>query len=124
MTLVFFAFGFKKNLFTRVNFFSLSKNVHFSPNKITGYILQKLLVLFCRAQIGETTDNLNRLEGDLTMVQDSNSEASKELSALEREARELNLTSEQLHHQLDVLKNSNFLGEKKRKNRVVFIKCP
>ncbi|CAL8260666.1 unnamed protein product [Gadus morhua 'NCC'] len=63
-----------------------------------------------RAQIGETTDTLNRLEGDLTMVQDSNSEASKELSALEREAKALNLTSEQLHRQLDVLKNSNFLG--------------
>lgn len=71
----------------------------------------------CRAQIGETTDTLNRLEGDLTIVQDSNSEASKELSALEREAKELNLTSEQLHRQLDVLKNSNFLGEKKRKDR-------
>uniref|UniRef100_A0A669EIH6 Laminin, beta 2 (laminin S) n=1 Tax=Oreochromis niloticus TaxID=8128 RepID=A0A669EIH6_ORENI len=63
-----------------------------------------------RAQIGETTDTLNSLEGELTIVQDSNSEASKELSALEREARELNLTSEQLHHQLDILKNSNFLG--------------
>ncbi|CAL8279484.1 unnamed protein product [Boreogadus saida] len=63
-----------------------------------------------RAQIGETTDTLNLLEGDLTMVQDSNSEASKELSALEREAKALNLTSEQLHRQLDVLKNSNFLG--------------
>ncbi|XP_039459916.1 laminin subunit beta-2 isoform X1 [Oreochromis aureus] len=63
-----------------------------------------------RAQIGETTDTLNSLEGELTIVQDSNSEASKELSALEREAKELNLTSEQLHHQLDILKNSNFLG--------------
>ncbi|CAF89550.1 unnamed protein product [Tetraodon nigroviridis] len=64
----------------------------------------------CRAQISETTDTLNHLEGDLTVVQDSSSEASKELSALEREARELNLTSEQLHQQLDILKNSNFLG--------------
>ncbi|XP_054633682.1 laminin subunit beta-2 isoform X1 [Dunckerocampus dactyliophorus] len=63
-----------------------------------------------RSQVGDTTDTLNRLEGDLTIVQDSNSEASKELSSLEREARELNLTSEQLHHQLDILKNSNFLG--------------
>uniref|UniRef100_A0A665X2B1 Laminin subunit beta-2-like n=1 Tax=Echeneis naucrates TaxID=173247 RepID=A0A665X2B1_ECHNA len=63
-----------------------------------------------RAQISDTTDTLNRLEGDLTIVQDSNSEASKELSALEREAKELNLTSEQLHHQLNILKNSNFLG--------------
>lgn len=67
-----------------------------------------------RAQIGDTTDTLNRLEGDLTNVQDGNSEASKELSALEREAKELNLTSEQLHRQLDILKNSNFLGEKQR----------
>lgn len=74
-------------------------------------------VLVHRAQIGETTDTLNRLEGDLTIVQDSNSEASKELSALEREARELNLTSEQLHHQLDVLKNSNFLGEREKSNK-------
>uniref|UniRef100_A0A673CGK1 Laminin subunit beta-2-like n=2 Tax=Sphaeramia orbicularis TaxID=375764 RepID=A0A673CGK1_9TELE len=63
-----------------------------------------------RTQISDSTDTLNRLEGDLTIVQDSNSEASKELSALEREARELNLTSEQLHRQLDILKNSNFLG--------------
>ncbi|XP_028308576.1 laminin subunit beta-2 isoform X2 [Gouania willdenowi] len=63
-----------------------------------------------RAQIGETTDTLNRLEGDLTIVQDSNTEASKDLSALEREAKELNLTSEELHRQLDILKNSNFLG--------------
>ncbi|KAG7251224.1 hypothetical protein CRUP_000035, partial [Coryphaenoides rupestris] len=63
-----------------------------------------------RARIGETTDTLNRLEGDLTVVQDSNSEASKELSALEREAKALNLTSAQLHRQLDILKNSNFLG--------------
>lgn len=65
-----------------------------------------------RAQIGDTTDDLNRLEGDLTIVQDSNSDASKELSALEREARELNLTSEQMHRQLDILKNSNFLGSR------------
>lgn len=67
-----------------------------------------------RAQIGDTTDTLNRLEGDLTIVQDGNSEASKELSTLEREAKELNLTSEQLHRQLDILKNSNFLGKKQR----------
>ncbi|XP_061592828.1 laminin subunit beta-2 isoform X1 [Cololabis saira] len=63
-----------------------------------------------RAHIGETTDTLNRLEGDLTLVQDGSSEAGKELSALEREARELNLSSALLHRQLDVLKNSNFLG--------------
>lgn len=63
-----------------------------------------------RSRIGETTDTLNRLEGDLTAVQDSNYEASNELSKLEREAKELNLTSEQLNRQLDILKNSNFLG--------------
>uniref|UniRef100_A0AAR2IRJ1 Laminin, beta 2 (laminin S) n=1 Tax=Pygocentrus nattereri TaxID=42514 RepID=A0AAR2IRJ1_PYGNA len=63
-----------------------------------------------RSRIGETTDTLNRLEGDLTAVQDSNYQASNELSTLEREARELNLTSKQLNQQLDILKNSNFLG--------------
>uniref|UniRef100_A0A6Q2ZFH2 Laminin, beta 2 (laminin S) n=1 Tax=Esox lucius TaxID=8010 RepID=A0A6Q2ZFH2_ESOLU len=40
----------------------------------------------------------------------ANVDASNELSALEREAKELNLTSDQLHRQLDILKNSNFLG--------------
>lgn len=44
-------------------------------------------------------------------MQDTNTEASKDLSGLEREAKELNLTSEQLHRQLDILKNSNFLGK-------------
>ncbi|XP_048872334.1 laminin subunit beta-2 isoform X1 [Brienomyrus brachyistius] len=63
-----------------------------------------------RARIGETTERLNRLESELTNVQDGNYEASSQLSALEREARELNLTSDQLSHQLDILKNSNFLG--------------
>ncbi|XP_032424850.1 laminin subunit beta-2 isoform X1 [Xiphophorus hellerii] len=63
-----------------------------------------------RAQIGETTEALNHVEGDLTIIHDRNSDASKELNTLEREARELNLTSEQLKHQLDILKNSNFLG--------------
>uniref|UniRef100_A0A4W4EUK7 Laminin, beta 2 (laminin S) n=1 Tax=Electrophorus electricus TaxID=8005 RepID=A0A4W4EUK7_ELEEL len=63
-----------------------------------------------RSLIAETTDMLNSLEGELTTVQDSNYEASNDLSKLEREAKELNLTSEQLKHQLDILKNSNFLG--------------
>ncbi|XP_062396598.1 laminin subunit beta-2 isoform X1 [Sardina pilchardus] len=63
-----------------------------------------------RSRIGETTDTLNRLEGDLTNVQDNNYEASNELSSLEREAKELNLTCDGLNRQLDILKNSNFLG--------------
>lgn len=63
-----------------------------------------------RAQIGETTDTLNQQEGDLTAVQDSNYEASNALSTLEREAKELNLNADQLNRQLDILKNSNFLG--------------
>uniref|UniRef100_A0A8C5FLL0 Laminin, beta 2 (laminin S) n=1 Tax=Gadus morhua TaxID=8049 RepID=A0A8C5FLL0_GADMO len=78
--------------------------------RLSTYCCREIISL--TTEIGETTDTLNRLEGDLTMVQDSNSEASKELSALEREAKALNLTSEQLHRQLDVLKNSNFLGER------------
>uniref|UniRef100_A0AAR2IGK8 Laminin, beta 2 (laminin S) n=1 Tax=Pygocentrus nattereri TaxID=42514 RepID=A0AAR2IGK8_PYGNA len=69
-----------------------------------------LMGMMEESRIGETTDTLNRLEGDLTAVQDSNYQASNELSTLEREARELNLTSKQLNQQLDILKNSNFLG--------------
>uniref|UniRef100_A0A8C2XM76 Laminin, beta 2 (laminin S) n=1 Tax=Cyclopterus lumpus TaxID=8103 RepID=A0A8C2XM76_CYCLU len=101
-------FGKKRIQEQSLNPFNLSKTVHLK----SGLNLhpQTTACLTCRAQIGETTDTLNRLEGDLTIVQDSNSEASKELSALEREAKELNLTSEQLHRQLDILKNSNFLG--------------
>nr|XP_015203458.1 PREDICTED: laminin subunit beta-2 isoform X1 [Lepisosteus oculatus] len=68
------------------------------------------LIKGLRARIGETTDTLNQLEGELTSVQDSNFAASNQLSALEREARELNLSAGELGHQLDVLKNSNFLG--------------
>lgn len=63
-----------------------------------------------RGQIGDTTDTLNQLEGDLTAVQDSNYEASNALSTLDREAKELKLNSDQLNRQLDILKNSNFLG--------------
>ncbi|XP_055079201.1 laminin subunit beta-2 [Periophthalmus magnuspinnatus] len=63
-----------------------------------------------RTQISDTTDSLSRVEAELTVVQDTNTEASSDLSALEREARELNLTSEQLQRQMDLLKNSNFLG--------------
>ena len=67
--------------------------------------------VLCRSQIGETTEALNRVEGGLTSVQDSNYQASNQLSGLERQARELNLTSQKLHAHLDILKNSNFLGE-------------
>ncbi|XP_031421826.1 laminin subunit beta-2 isoform X1 [Clupea harengus] len=63
-----------------------------------------------RSRIGETTDTLNRLEGDLTNVQDNNYKASNELSILEREAKALNLTCDGHNRQLDILKNSNFLG--------------
>ncbi|TSM04853.1 Laminin subunit beta-2 [Bagarius yarrelli] len=68
------------------------------------------MIEYLRTRIGETTDTLTQLEGDLTTVQDSNYEASNQLSSLEREARELDLSSERLNSQLDILKNSNFLG--------------
>uniref|UniRef100_A0A8C7UGZ5 Laminin subunit beta-2 n=1 Tax=Oncorhynchus mykiss TaxID=8022 RepID=A0A8C7UGZ5_ONCMY len=55
-----------------------------------------------------TTEAVSSL---MELIEDlSNVEASNELSVLEREAKELNLTSDQLHRQLDILKNSNFLG--------------
>ncbi|KAK7883977.1 hypothetical protein WMY93_027100 [Mugilogobius chulae] len=68
------------------------------------------LIQELRTQISDTTDSLSRVEAELTVVQDTNTEVSSDLSALEREAREVNLTSEQLQRQLDVLKNSNFLA--------------
>lgn len=68
------------------------------------------MIEYLRSRIGEATDTLTQLEGDLTAVQDSNYEASSQLSSLEREAKELNLSSERLNNQLDILKNSNFLG--------------
>lgn len=116
---------FLNDYFSNIKSLALGENVTSSPLQICSFIHESTFLfttelqfassptnfLSHRTQIGDTTDTLNRLEGDLTIVQDSNSEASKELSALEREAKELNLTSEQLHRQLDILKNSNFLGE-------------
>ncbi|XP_030061842.1 laminin subunit beta-2 isoform X2 [Microcaecilia unicolor] len=63
-----------------------------------------------RNRIGETTERLTQLEGELTEVQDENFDATHELNALERDARALNLSAKEISHQLDVLKNSNFLG--------------
>lgn len=63
-----------------------------------------------RNKIDETTGSLDKIERDLTSVQDSNFAASNDLSALEREARALNLSASELGQQLDTLKNSNFLG--------------
>ncbi|MGH0140402.1 UNVERIFIED_CONTAM: hypothetical protein FKN15_011079 [Acipenser sinensis] len=63
-----------------------------------------------RNKIDETTGSLDKIERDLTSVQDSNFAASNDLSALEREARSLNLSASELGQQLDTLKNSNFLG--------------
>lgn len=63
-----------------------------------------------RNKITETTEALTQLEGELTEVQDENFAANYELTALERDARALNTSAKELSHQLDVLKNSNFLG--------------
>ncbi|XP_029457085.1 laminin subunit beta-2-like isoform X2 [Rhinatrema bivittatum] len=63
-----------------------------------------------RNKINETTEHLTQLEGELTEVQDENFDANHELNALERDARALSLSAKGLSHQLDVLKNSNFLG--------------
>ncbi|XP_078517952.1 laminin subunit beta-2 isoform X1 [Lissotriton helveticus] len=63
-----------------------------------------------RNKITETTEALTQLEGELTEVQDENFAANYELTSLERDARALNTSAKELSHQLDVLKNSNFLG--------------
>ncbi|XP_063797170.1 laminin subunit beta-2-like isoform X2 [Pseudophryne corroboree] len=63
-----------------------------------------------RNKISESTETLTQLEGELTNVQDENFDANHDLAELERDARSLNMTASERAHQLDVLKNSNFLG--------------
>lgn len=63
-----------------------------------------------RNKINESTEALTQLETELTNVQDENFDANHDLAELEREARSLNMTAKERAHQLDVLKNSNFLG--------------
>ncbi|XP_018431604.1 PREDICTED: laminin subunit beta-2 [Nanorana parkeri] len=63
-----------------------------------------------RNRINESTEALTQLETQLTNVQDENFDANHDLVELEREARSLNMTAKERAHQLDVLKNSNFLG--------------
>lgn len=61
--------------------------------------------------MGEATEMLTQLEGELTAAQDENYNANRALGTLERSARGLNLTLLDLARQLHLLKNSNFLGE-------------
>ncbi|XP_077307783.1 laminin subunit beta-2-like isoform X2 [Lithobates pipiens] len=63
-----------------------------------------------RNKINESTEALTQLETELTNVQDENFDANHDLAELEREARSLNMTAKERAHQLEVLKNSNFLG--------------
>ncbi|XP_041417679.1 laminin subunit beta-2 isoform X1 [Xenopus laevis] len=63
-----------------------------------------------RNKINESTEALTQLEVELTAVQDENFDANHDLAELERDARSLNMTAKERSHQLDVLKNSNFLG--------------
>ncbi|KAM3914862.1 laminin subunit beta-2 isoform 3-T3 [Leptodactylus fuscus] len=63
-----------------------------------------------RNKINESTETLTQLEGELTSVQDENFDANHDLADLEREVRSLNATAKEREHQLEVLKNSNFLG--------------
>jgi len=65
----------------------------------------------CRRQIGEATERLTRLEGELTAAQDANFNASHVLSAVDRGARALNHSLQDLERRLHALKTSNFLGE-------------
>ena len=69
----------------------------------------------CRRQIGEATERLTRLEGELTAAQDANFNASHVLSAVDRGARALNHSLQDLEQQLHTLKTSNFLGEPRRR---------
>nr|XP_032628515.1 laminin subunit beta-2-like [Chelonoidis abingdonii] len=62
-----------------------------------------------RQHIGEATETLTQLEGELTAAQDENYNAKRALGTLDRGTRGLNLTLHDLAHQLHLLKNSNFL---------------
>uniref|UniRef100_A0A8C8ALH0 Laminin subunit beta 2 n=1 Tax=Otus sunia TaxID=257818 RepID=A0A8C8ALH0_9STRI len=63
-----------------------------------------------RRQIEEATERLTRLEGKLTATQDANFNASHMLSAVDRSARALNHSLQDLEQRLHTLKTSNFLG--------------
>ncbi|XP_029814187.1 laminin subunit beta-2-like, partial [Manacus vitellinus] len=63
-----------------------------------------------RRQIEEATERLTRLEGELTAAQDANFNASHVLNAVDRGARSLNHSLQDLEQRLHALKTSNFLG--------------
>ncbi|KAJ7416023.1 laminin subunit beta-2 [Pitangus sulphuratus] len=63
-----------------------------------------------RRQIEEATERLTRLEGELTAAQDANFNASHVLNAVDRGARALNHSLQDLEQRLHALKTSNFLG--------------
>lgn len=66
--------------------------------------------LLCRQQIGEATEKLTRLESELTAAQDANFNASHVLGMVDRGARTLNHSLNELGQRLHALKTSNFLG--------------
>ncbi|XP_040424475.1 laminin subunit beta-2-like [Cygnus olor] len=63
-----------------------------------------------RRQIGGATERLTRLEGELTASQDANFKASHVLGTVDRGARVLNHSLQELGQRLHTLKTSNFLG--------------
>lgn len=66
--------------------------------------------LLCRQQIGEATEKLTQLESKLTAAQDANFNASHVLGMVDRGARALNHSLQELGQRLHALKTSNFLG--------------
>ncbi|CAN8186227.1 unnamed protein product [Coccothraustes coccothraustes] len=63
-----------------------------------------------RRQIEEATERLTRVEGELTAAQDANFNASHVLNTVDRGARALNHSLQDLERRLHTLKTSNFLG--------------
>ncbi|XP_030912180.1 laminin subunit beta-2, partial [Geospiza fortis] len=63
-----------------------------------------------RRQIEEATERLTRVEGELTAAQDANFNASHVLNTVDRGARALNHSLQDLEQRLHTLKTSNFLG--------------
>ncbi|EMP26592.1 Laminin subunit beta-2 [Chelonia mydas] len=80
-------------------------------NATAGAVTQLLRTMEELGQhVGEATEMLTQLEGELTAAQDENYNANRALGTLERSARGLNLTLLDLARQLHLLKNSNFLA--------------
>ncbi|XP_074861711.1 laminin subunit beta-2 isoform X2 [Carettochelys insculpta] len=90
---------------------SLARAIVDARNATAGAVSQLMRAMAeLRQHMGEATETLTQLEGELTAAQDENYNANHALGTLQRGARALNLTLHSLAQQLHQLENSNVLG--------------